>query len=267
MKKFVRLLLCLLISAMAIASAACAPQDAEIPGFTTKFIAHRGLSSQYYENSEAAFLNAAQSDFFWGIETDFWCTADGVWVCAHDENPFADPSITLTSITYAEAAVLPLKQNTEYSSVNHENVYLCSAERYLEICSQHNKIAVIEIKYQADEEELASLIAFVAENIALDKTIFISFYHAVISSLKELSDEITTMALVSNLFNAAVYMDRLVDIGIKNEIITDELLAMCKEKGILVNVWTVNNIQTAQSLVEKKVDFITTDYIFDLASI
>lgn len=55
-----------------------------------RYIAHRGLSSEYYENTEAAFRAAAESSFFFGIETDIYRTADGKYVCAHDNAAFAD---------------------------------------------------------------------------------------------------------------------------------------------------------------------------------
>ena len=49
------------------AGAKDAPQDYSA-GNGVKFIAHRGLSGEYYENSEQAFRAAADSDFFYGIE-------------------------------------------------------------------------------------------------------------------------------------------------------------------------------------------------------
>lgn len=266
MKKFRKLFLIILIFSFIINAAACSPPNGNEnkAEMTTKFIAHRGLSSIYYENSEAAFIGAAQNNFFWGIETDFWRTSDGVWVSAHDVNPFEDDSVLLTEIDYAEAVLLPLKQNgTEQS----QNVYLCSAERYLQICSEYGKTAVIELKYQADKEALASLLTFVEEHIELNKTMFISFHTSVISSLKKLNDDITAMSLTSNPLYAAVYIQNSTHIGIDSDIFSDDILSLAKGKGLLVNVWTVNDIQIAQQLIEKNVDFITTDYVFDFNSI
>jgi len=259
MKKITVVLLLFVLCAAAVLSA-CAPVP-ESPDCSTRFIAHRGLSSIYYENSEQAFLGAAKSSFFWGIETDFWLTADGVWVCAHDENPFEDPATRLPAITYAEAASLPLKQSEEYNTDNND-VYLCSAQRYLEICSQYGKTAVIELKYKAKKAELNSLLSFVEASIGLENAMFISFHYSVITDLKKLDDDVFAMVLTSNLIMTALYMEQSIDIGLSQAIVTNEMIAYAEQQGLLVDIWTVNDSEKAQEFVRQGVDFITTDFDF-----
>jgi glycerophosphoryl diester phosphodiesterase len=50
--------------------------------------AHRGLSSQYFENTKDAFIAAGQNKYFDGIETDVYLTMDYNIVCSHAKNPF-----------------------------------------------------------------------------------------------------------------------------------------------------------------------------------
>ena len=50
----------------------------------TLFIAHRGLSGIFTENTNAAFKEASNRSYF-GIETDIHPTADGGYVTIHDD--------------------------------------------------------------------------------------------------------------------------------------------------------------------------------------
>ncbi len=251
---------------LVLASSCTAPmsQPEEQLSATTRFIAHRGLSSLYYENSELSFIMAGQSAFFWGIETDIWQTADGVWVCSHDENPFEDSSIKLGNITYAEAALIPLKS---IGGEQIESVYLCTLERYLAICAEYSKVAVIELKFRADTQRLEALTAFISSRFSLDRVMFISFHSANITSLIALEGNISAQVLVSSATSAALYINSGYHIGISKNAVLDSIIASCKQRGLLINIWTVNDIQTARFYLEKEVDFVTTDYIFDFSAI
>ena len=91
-----------------------------------RYIAHRGLSSVYYQNTAKAFEEAAKSNFFYGIETDVWLTKDGKWVCCHDKNPFEDPTILIAETDYADAMNIPLSPQKAGENVALQNdVYLC----------------------------------------------------------------------------------------------------------------------------------------------
>jgi glycerophosphoryl diester phosphodiesterase len=60
-----------------------------------EYIAHRGLSSTFFQNTAASFAAAGQNSFFSAIETDIYLTKDYHIVCVHDENPFRDPTSLL----------------------------------------------------------------------------------------------------------------------------------------------------------------------------
>jgi glycerophosphoryl diester phosphodiesterase len=66
-----------------------------------KYVMHRGLSSEYFENTTASFEAAGKLRNTWGIETDIYLTENDnnkhPLVCAHDVNPFrADTGTGLT---------------------------------------------------------------------------------------------------------------------------------------------------------------------------
>ncbi|NCA67009.1 MAG: hypothetical protein EOM87_02980 [Clostridia bacterium] len=249
----------LLLSTILLQAVACSKDTDATAELFTKFIAHRGLSSEHYDNSEDAFLAAADSSFFWGIETDIWQTKDGVWVCAHDINPFADINIKITDLNFAEASIIPLKPTQAFEG----EYYLCSFQRYLEICSAYNKTAVIELKFKSDTAQLIELLEFTQNIISLDNTMFISFHSTNITKLLSLNSAVIAQILVNAEAMTPLYVANSYNIGISKAIINDDIIALCKEKGLLINVWTVNDKEEAAAYVVKKVNFITTDYIFD----
>lgn len=230
-------------------------QDVFVIPNGTKFIAHRGLSSIHYQNSEEAFLGAAQSDYFFGIETDVWQTKDGIWVCCHDINPFNDLSININDITYDEAKTLPLKDSAS-------EVYICSFERYLHICKDYDKMPVIELKQVFLYNQIENLVDFVQRIIALERVMFISFQTANVNVLKEIDFSLRVQTLTSNALGAKLLIKNAKDVGINQNIISPSIIEIAKEKGVSINVWTVNDASKVALYIEWGVDYITSDFIF-----
>lgn len=233
--------------------------------YHTKFIAHRGYSSLHFENTEAAFIAAGQSDFFWGIETDIWPTSDGVWVCAHDINPFEDESLLITEMTYQQAILEPLRLTNKKHPIETEAEFICSFKRYLEICAEYNKTAVIEFKFTADTEQVNHVISEIQKVLPLEQTMFISFNATTISRLQSANKNIIVQNLTYNLLSAGLLIAQDKHIGIRYDLVDESFIATCKEKGILLNLWTINDIEIARDFLNLEVDFITTDFVFDFS--
>ena len=106
------------------------------------FIAHRGYSGRYLMNTEEAFIKAVEHGSG-GIETDVRMTKDGVLVVNHDDDAvFEDGTrLFIKDATYAELTAKPLRN--PYTSTK---LYVCTFERYLEICRDGNMICFIEFK-------------------------------------------------------------------------------------------------------------------------
>ena len=75
-----------------------------------RMIAHRGLSAIETENTTAAFIAAANRSYY-GIETDIRRTADGKFVCLHDDNTrrVAGKNRVATKNTYADLSKVRFK--------------------------------------------------------------------------------------------------------------------------------------------------------------
>ena len=107
-----------------------------------KIVAHRGLSGIELENTNPAFVAAANRSFF-GIETDVHKTADGKLVLMHDGHTgrVAKDGIDLVIAeeTFDTLRALPLKgERIDYR--------IPTLDEYLSICKRYGKTAVLEIK-------------------------------------------------------------------------------------------------------------------------
>ena len=125
----------------------------------TRFIAHRGFSSQYLENTEEAFIKAAEVGFD-GCETDVKITSDGVLVLAHSGSyEYADgTSRAVEESTFAELTEKPLKND-----FTDTVLYPCTFRRYIEIMRDYHMFAFIELKGEYPEESLRDMVETVEE--------------------------------------------------------------------------------------------------------
>lgn len=231
-----------------------------LPRSAPGYVAHMGCSKDYVGNTEASFRAAAKMDFY-GIETDIRKTKDGVYVCNHDEMvKYADGTQQgVAKHTFAELAAKPLKNGK-----TDEDVYLCTFKRYLEICKEGGKVAVIELKEDFDSAELMEMLAIVDVAYTREKVSFISFYYDPLLRLKELDVSIDLQYLSETKNDP--YFDRCVKDGIsadvRQSILTSDLVKTFHAAGLYVNTWTVNKAFDKTIVRIKGADYVTTD-LFD----
>ena len=79
-------------------------------------VAHRGLSGIERENTNAAFVAAANRSYY-GIETDFRRTADGKFIISHDQSlkrvSGEDVNVEAVSLAVAQSVVHFDKDDTK----------------------------------------------------------------------------------------------------------------------------------------------------------
>lgn len=223
-----------------------------------RFIAHRGLSSQYAENTEAAFLAAAKSPFFYGIETDVYFTTDDVAVCAHDDNAFQDGSVRITESIYAEIENQPLKE----SSYGFSGSEICTFVTYLSICRQYDKVAVIELKQPSiDSEQIKTLIKL-AKYYCDDRFVLISFSSQQVKMAEQTDASVVTQHLSGNSSTGRMSLLQGYNVSLSKGAVNAALIRSAHRKGREVGVWTVNTIEEISRLAALGVDYVTTDYDF-----
>ena len=123
----------------------------------TKMIAHRGLSGIELENTCSAFVAAGNRSYY-GIETDIYKTADGHFIVGHDDNykRLSGEEIYLEKETLArlQEVVFFDKDGTK----GRVDLRPATLENYLSIVKKYEKHAILELKSDFTDEEIAKII-------------------------------------------------------------------------------------------------------------
>lgn len=230
------------------------------PRSDPQYVAHRGYSAENVDNTALSFRAAAERGFY-GIETDIRETADGVLVCNHDATvKFADGTEKAVSeSTYAELVAKPLK-NTK----TQEDAYLCTFEEYLKICAERDKQAFVELKESLDEAKMQKVLAAIDAFYLREKITVIAFDLSSLLLLRE-EDASLDMQYLSETkkdANFDVCLEKGISIDVKQNVLTSRLVKSFHEKGLSVNVWTVNKNSERTIVRIKKVDYVTTDVFY-----
>ena len=229
-----------------------------------KVYAHRGYSGRYPENTMLAFKEAEKTGCY-GIELDVQLTKDGEVVIIHDErvDRTTDGTGWVRDFTLEElkklnaAAVWSGKYGFEP---------IPTLEEYCRWVKNTNMVTNIEIKsgvyyYEELEEKTLALV----KKYGLEKRIvFSSFLHSSITLLRKLAPEIPCGALVEydDLGNPGYYCERFdfqyYHPGVKA--LTEEMVKSCKEHGIPLNVWTINDMGALEQMYEWGVEGVISNY-------
>lgn len=216
-----------------------------------KYIAHRGHG--YYENTEEAFYNSKD---FWGIECDIWITSDNQFIINHD-----------SYVTYDDGSTLSISSSTYESLVSGTvggGYSLCGFSRYLHICKELSKVAVIEIKPEMSTVAIASLIEEIDKNYSIEKAMIISFSKENLLKVREVS-EITLQYLINDDVNES--MDFCLNNKINPSFVWGRVDIIQVEKAhknnLKVGVWTVNDSIVNNYMKTMGVDYITSDVFYN----
>ena len=123
---------------------------------STKFIAHRGLSSEAPENTLRAFELAGAAGF-WGIETDVRKTSDGKFILLHDATfkRMCGVNKKPEDMTLDEIRQLKITAGNNYDAYKNDMLAttIPTLEEYLQCCLKYNVVPVIEIKMVYTHED------------------------------------------------------------------------------------------------------------------
>lgn len=227
-----------------------------------KFIAHRGYSELYMENTISAYNAAASSDFFHGIETDIWQTKDGIFVCSHNSNPFVDKNIDITSSNYDDIKALPL----DISSVIHDidktqNYYICTLKDYLQACRVSSKYALIEVKQEFSSRQIEELLAFVKDKIFYKNVFWGSFHKKNIELIYKNAPYYKVMLFTNIPIYSRIYATLGYNIGVNYHAIKPSAVSKAHKNNSYVFVYTLSTVQQLEKYIAMDVDFIICDGI------
>ena len=226
----------------------------------TRMVAHRGASALERENTNAAFLAAANRSYY-GIETDVHRTADGGFVLIHDDRTgrVCATDIPVESSTLADLRSLTL--NDTHGLATRGDLVIPVLEEYAVICRDYGKVAVLELKSAFTESELQEIISTLVRCEALDRTVFISFVAENLILLRKLLPDHPVQFLTGKLDEAV--FDFLVrekmDLDVHYSALTKEWIDRLHGAGIVVNCWTVDDPEACRRLIDWGVDYITSN--------
>lgn len=227
-------------------------------------IAHRGYSRYEKENTLIAFSCAGNIEEFYGIETDVHVTTDNVYITVHDE--------TTNRITN-ENTCIDVEKST-FKEVS--NVILCDVDGnlrndlripkmidYFKICKKYNKVAVCELKQRFNESQLKEILSIITSLDMLQNTIFISFVIENLIDLKKIDNTLKAQFLTANFSDNLIetLLKYGLDLDIYHKAISESQVKLCHDNNILVNVWTVDDIEDAKIYASWGIDFITSNHL------
>ena len=229
-----------------------------------KIYAHRGYSGRYPENTMLAFRKAAETGCE-GIELDVQLTKDGQLVVIHDER------IDRTTDGHGFVKDYSLEELRKFNAAAVWNGKygfepIPSFEEYCQWAKEQDLLTNIELKtgvYYYEEIE-KKVVEMVKKYNLEDKVLFSSFNHSSLTELRKLMPERKCGALVEHvgLGNAGYYCSKF-DFQCYHpgwEGLTEEEVKGCRDRGIEVNVWTVNDMGVLERLLDWNCDGIITNY-------
>lgn len=244
----------LIIAAAAILSAASLQAQSQV-------IAHRGYHAKEgaARNTIASLINAQELGVY-GSECDVNLTADGELVVIHGPWLGEKDDPDRLNVQKSDLATLRSKRLENGEVVPTLEEYLTQAEK-----SADCKL-IIEIKDhdtpQIETKVVKMVLDAVKRHKLQDRVEYIAFREHVCNELIRLAPNGTKVAYLNGTLNpkylkAAGYtgLDYKIDVLRKHPKWIDE----AHKLGLTVNVWTVNSTEDLQWVIDRKVDYITTD--------
>ena len=236
-------------------------------------VAHRGLSGLETENTIPAFIAAGNRSYY-GVETDVHVTSDGKFIIFHDDKT---KRMTGDNVVVDETSYELLRKMNLYDINKMEfNAGIQGAEKgkrpdlimpslaeYINICKKYEKKCVLELKNPFDPADIARMIEEIKELGYLENVIFISFAFENMVALRGFLPDQQLQYLVGSVDEDLV--DKLneynLDLDIYYPILTKELIDEVHANGHAVNVWTCDDKDDAERLIQWGVDYITSNIL------
>lgn len=223
----------------------------------TMIAAHRGYSAEAPENTIPAF-EAAIDNLADYVELDVQETKDGRVVVLHDSNlkRVAGIKNNIWTVNYEEI------ENVDvgiWFSDEFKDTHIPTLEEVMEMAKGRLKLN-IEIKLTGHEKNLEqSVVDIINEYDMKDDCVVTSFQAKALKKVKNSDPEIKTgyiLHVAYGDFSGVTYADAL---SINYSFATEQLIDDAHNAGKDVYVWTVNNAEAINDMIENGADMIITD--------
>lgn len=227
-----------------LCTASCAVTVVEKKASSVIVVAHRGGISVAAENTLEAFRHSAElgADM---IELDVRNTSDHYLVVNHDAK------IESHSIA-----------SNKYAKLKKYKSDLCTFDEALDVIEPTGLLLQVELKDGL--EDVAATIKAVKDHGMEDRVYYISFEKSLLRQVRKLEPE----AKLGFIFHKSIpsdlasFVDEL-DISalmVKYDLLTQSFIDTWHDRGLLINVWTVDGYSSCKKWIDMGVDFITSNY-------
>jgi glycerophosphoryl diester phosphodiesterase len=234
---------------VAVALLACTAVTAQ-----TRIIAHRGYwtPAGSAQNSLAALIGSHNIGVY-GSEFDVWITTDGTLVVNHDPKI---GGVTIETAKYAQLKDKRLKNGEP----------LCTLKSYLETGKkQPDTKLILEIKPHAKEENenrcVDAVVKMVVDEGVKDQVEYISFSLNVCKRLVAKAPGAKVSYLKGDLDPKQVKDLGMTGIDYAGPLfaVHPDWIKQAHDLGLVVNVWTIDDLDDLNDFIKAGVDFITTN--------
>ncbi len=226
---------------------------------TPIFLGHRGAMHREPENTLPAYKSAVDAGMD-GVEIDVMSTVDGEVVCSHnfDLERETDGWGYIDELTYADLG--PVRTGVRKAALTPAGL-----NELLEVTDRLPKSVFLNIEIKSirpfDLRTGRQVAKWIKSGAIKQRVIVSSFNPFVVAAVKWVDSTITTGLIMetSQWFKTInwVHPDALHPTA---ELVDENLVRYAKERGLMVNVWTVNTGPAIQSLLNRNVDGIISDY-------
>lgn len=256
---------------------------------SSKFVAHRGLSSEAPENTVKAYELAGAAGF-WGAEADVRMTKDGKFILMHDATlqRMCKVNKRPEDMTLAEIQKQKIVAGNNISKYKNtaSATTIPTLEEYLETCKKYGMTPVIEIKMEFVEygqtqanrsmqratannlEDLYNVTSAVMGDqpytvIAYDFDTMVEM-RKVLKKNEATSAKVTLQHVTNNPDEGMInfYKKRGIALDANYTKISASSIQNFKNAGVQVNLWTVDDQGKVWDYIKQKVDYITTNKKF-----
>lgn len=228
-----------------------------------KIYAHRGSSGSHPENTVSAFREAARLPIY-GVEFDVHLTKDGELVVIHDEtiNRTSDGCGFVKDMTLFELRTFDFGS---WFSSEFQGEIIPTLQDVLDIFSETSHHLNIELKsdifpYEGMVKKVVELVSV----MELDNRVVISsFDHGAIQAAKKIAPQIETAALFMEILVEPLDYLHSIPADALHITLPSALRPFAKkaiDNGVAIRVFTVNDHQYADALMQVGVTAIFTDY-------
>ena len=226
-------------------------------------IAHRGLSGIETENTVNAFLAAANRSYF-GIETDVHASRDGKIIITHDDTLLRLGMLNLYIPSFRYEEIRKFSLIDRKSGNLSDALFIPLLSDYLLVCKTYKKHVVIELKGILSNENIETIQGEIRRmGIQPDQYSFISFSDKYLTALRKANPDMDLYFLTGEVNDKILEFceKHKLNLDAWHEAVDENTVKRLHLIGLKVNVWTVDDKDTAERLIKMGVDYITSNIL------